>query len=86
MQPPPAIDLKELLLGIVQNQHEFAVTLVSLRADLETLTLTLSLIAPQFAESLGKALEVNRLRYVQDLANRRAELELIRAKVSNLVQ
>jgi hypothetical protein len=79
------IDLKELLFRIVQSQNEHAAMLIAMRADIETVTLSLSVIAPQFSANLGKALEANRQRYAQEFANKKAELELLRATVSKVV-
>lgn len=59
---------------IVQTQNEQAAMLISLRADIETLTLVVSVLAPQFAANLTKALESNRERYIHDLAQRQAKI------------
>jgi hypothetical protein len=79
-------DLKELLLMIVQNQNDAAAMITAIRADLETLTLAMYAVAPQFAANLGTALTANRARYAAEIESKKAELELLRARVSSLVQ
>jgi hypothetical protein len=69
-----------------QNQNDSALMLNAMQADVETWRLTLVLIAPGFAENLGKALAANRKRFAEELASKQAELELLRAKVSSLLQ
>lgn len=79
----PTVDLKELLFRIraePERARRDADCDASRYRDAD-----LSVIAPQFAGNLGTALEANRQRYAQELANKKVELELLRATVSKVV-
>jgi hypothetical protein len=83
---PPS--LKDLLLTILVKQQEMASSFAMIFADLETLRMSLWTLSPDpgFSKRLDEAIQANRDRYAKELAAKHAELALLQASVSKIVQ
>lgn len=86
MQEKPPETIKELLERIVRTQHESALLMTSVVADIRALMQVLRGIAPEHAPALDAAFATNRSTFAQELQRVTKQLELLRATVPKLVQ
>jgi hypothetical protein len=80
--------IKSILLTILAKQEQVASSLAIIYADLETLRMALPLLSsdPAFGERLEAGIQMNRSRFAEEVAQKQADLALLRADISKTVQ
>ena len=79
-------DLKNILLAILKKQQESSAILADIFAHMEALRLTLYALDARSGGIFQQALASTHGKYAQELARIQAELELLNATVSRIVQ